>query len=112
MLGGPSAQERTLGMSDKGGELPLPVRRDVGQKLDPMNERTRHGFDAVAVFAVLWLGILAVAAVRRPRSGDGGQHQAAGRVARSQTFDLRCEVRGKMIAFLKAEYPQPLPRER
>lgn len=27
-------------------------------------------------------------------------------------FDLRCEVREKMIAFLKAEYPDALPRDR
>lgn len=29
-----------------------------------------------------------------------------------QTFDLRCLVREQMIAFLKAEHPQALPRER
>ncbi len=29
-----------------------------------------------------------------------------------QTFDLRCEVREKMLAFLQAEYPQALPRVR
>jgi small-conductance mechanosensitive channel len=29
-----------------------------------------------------------------------------------QTFDLRCEVREKMIDFLKKTYPQALPRER
>ncbi|MBV9509492.1 MAG: mechanosensitive ion channel family protein [Caulobacteraceae bacterium] len=29
-----------------------------------------------------------------------------------QTFDLRCEVREKMIAFLQAEHPEALPRER
>lgn len=28
------------------------------------------------------------------------------------TFDLRCEVREKMIAFLKAEHPDALPRDR
>jgi small-conductance mechanosensitive channel len=28
------------------------------------------------------------------------------------TFDLRCEVREKMIAWLKAEYPDALPRDR
>jgi small-conductance mechanosensitive channel len=30
----------------------------------------------------------------------------------SQTFDLRCEVREKMLAFLKIEHPEALPRER
>ena len=30
----------------------------------------------------------------------------------SQTFDLRCEVREKMLAFLKTEYPDALPRDR
>ena len=30
----------------------------------------------------------------------------------SQTFDLRCEVREKMLAFLKAEHPEALPRDR
>jgi small-conductance mechanosensitive channel len=30
----------------------------------------------------------------------------------SQTFDLRCEVREKMIRFLRAEHPDTLPRER
>ncbi|MGC1301332.1 MAG: mechanosensitive ion channel family protein [Caulobacteraceae bacterium] len=30
----------------------------------------------------------------------------------SQTFDLRCEVREKMIAFLQKEYPQALPLQR
>lgn len=29
-----------------------------------------------------------------------------------KAFDLRCEVREKLIAFLQAEYPQPLPRVR
>ncbi len=29
-----------------------------------------------------------------------------------QTFDLRCEVREKMMAFLRDEHPQALPRER
>ena len=29
-----------------------------------------------------------------------------------QTFDLRCEVREKMIAFLQQEYPQALPLQR
>jgi len=29
-----------------------------------------------------------------------------------QTFDLRCEVREKMLAWLKAEHPEALPRER
>jgi small-conductance mechanosensitive channel len=29
-----------------------------------------------------------------------------------QAFDLRCEVREKLIAFLQAEYPQALPRHR
>jgi small-conductance mechanosensitive channel len=28
------------------------------------------------------------------------------------TFDLRCEIREQMIAFLQAEYPQALPRDR
>jgi small-conductance mechanosensitive channel len=30
----------------------------------------------------------------------------------SQAFDLRCEVREKMLAFLGAEHPEALPRER
>jgi small-conductance mechanosensitive channel len=30
----------------------------------------------------------------------------------SQAWDLRCEVREKLIAFLQAEYPQSLPRRR
>src|SRR5215471_10916753 len=30
----------------------------------------------------------------------------------SQAFDLRCEVREKLIAFLQAEYPYALPRQR
>jgi len=30
----------------------------------------------------------------------------------SQAFDLRCEVREKLIAFLQAEYPHALPRQR
>ena len=29
-----------------------------------------------------------------------------------RTFDLRCEVREKMIAFLQSEYPFALPRTR
>jgi hypothetical protein len=29
-----------------------------------------------------------------------------------QTFDLRCEVREKMLAFLAAEHPDALPRQR
>ena len=30
----------------------------------------------------------------------------------SQTFDLRCEVREKMIAFLREEHPYALPQNR
>jgi hypothetical protein len=30
----------------------------------------------------------------------------------SAAFDLRCEVREKLIAFLRAEYPDALPRAR
>jgi hypothetical protein len=30
----------------------------------------------------------------------------------SQTFDLRCEVREKMLAFLRDEHPEALPRQR
>ena len=29
-----------------------------------------------------------------------------------QTWDLRCEVREKLIAFLQTEYPHALPRQR
>ena len=29
-----------------------------------------------------------------------------------EAFDLRCEVREKLIAFLQAEYPHALPRDR
>ena len=29
-----------------------------------------------------------------------------------QAWDLRCEVREKLIAFLQAEYPNALPRQR
>jgi hypothetical protein len=28
------------------------------------------------------------------------------------TWDLRCEIREKLLAFLQAEYPQCLPRRR
>jgi hypothetical protein len=30
----------------------------------------------------------------------------------SQAWDLRCEVREKLIAFLQAKYPRALPRQR
>jgi hypothetical protein len=30
----------------------------------------------------------------------------------SQTFDLRCEVREKLMAWLKTEHPGALPRDR
>ena len=30
----------------------------------------------------------------------------------SQTFDLRCEVREKLIAFLQKEHPEALPHSR
>jgi hypothetical protein len=30
----------------------------------------------------------------------------------SQTFDLRCEVREKLIAFLQSEHPEALPHSR
>ena len=36
---------------------------------------------------------------------------ASGRNA-SQTFDLRCEIREKMLAFLRDEHPEALPRQR
>ena len=75
-------------------------------------ERLREKLREVAEASRLWDRKVAVLQVT-DASGDtmelrilvsarGGAH----------TFDLRCEVREKMIAFLQAEYPHALPRHR
>ncbi len=48
---------------------------------------------------------------RFPRACDGGSHPRQRRTA-GRAFDLRCEVREKLVAFLQREHPYALPRLR
>jgi small-conductance mechanosensitive channel len=75
-------------------------------------DRLRQKLDEIVRQSALWDG--RVAALQVTDTPDGMVELRALVSARNpgQTWDLRCEVREKLIAFLQAEYPQALPRQR
>ena len=77
------------------------------------SRRLQH-LTEIAHESKLWDGKVAVLQVsRRPGSMGGRAARPRQRPhSAGQTWDLRCEVREKLIAFLQAEYPHALPRQR
>ena len=72
----------------------------------------REQLEAIAKASPLWDGKVVNLAVTDVRERViEVRCLVSGRNA-GQTFDLRCEVREKMMAFLRDEHPQALPRER
>jgi small-conductance mechanosensitive channel len=75
-------------------------------------ERLREKFTQIVKASPLWDGrVLAL----QVTDADGHSVELRGLCSArnsAQTFDLRCEVREKMIAFLQAEYPGALPHAR
>ncbi len=75
-------------------------------------ERMRKKLEQIANESKLWDGKVAVLQVTdTPGSMVELRALVSARNA-SQTWDLRCEAREKLIAFLQAEYPHALPRHR
>jgi small-conductance mechanosensitive channel len=75
-------------------------------------ERLREKLDQIAHESKLWDGKVAVLQVTdTPESRVELRALVSARNA-GQAWDLRCEVREKLIAFLQAEYPHALPRQR
>jgi small-conductance mechanosensitive channel len=75
-------------------------------------ERVRQKLDEIVRQTPLWDGKVAGLQVTdTPDSMVELRALVSGRNP-GQTWDLRCEVREKLIAFLQAEYPRALPRQR
>lgn len=75
-------------------------------------ERLRERLDAIVRESKLWDGKVAVLQVT---DTPGSMVELRALVSASnagQTWDLRCEVREGLIAFLQSEYPHALPRHR
>lgn len=75
-------------------------------------ERVREQLEVIAKASPLWSG-----AVVNLQVTDAGEHSLELRALVSastapRAWDLRCEVREKLIAFLQAEYPECLPKQR
>jgi small-conductance mechanosensitive channel len=75
-------------------------------------QRVREELEVIAKNSPLWSG-----AVVNLQVTDAGEHSIELRALVSastapRAWDLRCEVREKLIAFLQAEYPECLPRQR
>ncbi|MEW6017232.1 MAG: mechanosensitive ion channel domain-containing protein [Pseudomonadota bacterium] len=75
-------------------------------------ERLRAKLEEIARASPLWDGqVVNLAVTDLTERTMQVRCLISGRNA-GQTFDLRCEVREKMIAFLQAELPEALPRDR
>jgi hypothetical protein len=75
-------------------------------------ERVRQQLDGILRASKLWDGKVANLQVT---DAPGTMVQLRALVSArnaGQTWDLRCEVREKLIAFLQAEFPHALPRMR
>jgi small-conductance mechanosensitive channel len=72
----------------------------------------RDKLEAIARASKLWDGKVVNLAVTDLRERTMEVRCLASARNASQTFDLRCEVREKMLAFLAAEHPDSLPRQR
>ncbi len=75
-------------------------------------QRVREELDVIAHASPLWNG-----AVVNLQVTEAGEHSVELRALVSastapRVWDLRCEVREKLIAFLQAEYPGSLPKQR
>ena len=75
-------------------------------------QRVRDELEVIAKASPLWSG-----AVVNLQVTDAGEHSLELRALVSastapRAWDLRCEVREKLIAFLQAEYPECLPKLR
>ena len=75
-------------------------------------ERLRQKLDEVLRQSKLWDGKVANLQVTDTPQGMVELRALVSARNPSETWDLRCEVREKLIAFLQAEYPQALPRQR
>jgi small-conductance mechanosensitive channel len=75
-------------------------------------DRLRQKLDQILADSKLWDG--KVENLQVTDATEAGLQLRALVSARTpgQTWDLRCEVREKLIAFLQAEYPHALPRQR
>jgi small-conductance mechanosensitive channel len=72
----------------------------------------REKLEAIAKASKLWDGNVVNLAVTDLRERTMEVRCLVSARNASQAFDLRCEVREKMLAFLAAEHPESLPRER
>jgi hypothetical protein len=72
----------------------------------------REKLEAIAKASKLWDGNVVNLAVTDLRERTMEVRCLVSARNASQAFDLRCEVREKMLAFLAAEHPEALPRER
>lgn len=75
-------------------------------------EPLRRKLDEVLRQSKLWDGKVANLQVTDTPQGMVELRALVSARSPGQTWDLRCEVREKLIAFLQAEYPQALPRQR
>jgi small-conductance mechanosensitive channel len=75
-------------------------------------ERLRQKLDEILRESPLWDGKVGGLQVTNTTKDAVELRALASARSPGQAFDLRCEVREKLIAFLQAEYPHALPRQR
>jgi len=75
-------------------------------------ERLRQKLDEILRESRLWDGKVGGLQVTNTTKDTVELRALASARSAGQAFDLRCEVREKLIAFLQAEYPHALPRQR
>lgn len=75
-------------------------------------DRLRQKLDDVLRQSKLWDGKVANLQVTDTPQGMVELRALVSARNPGETWDLRCEVREKLLAFLQAEYPQALPRQR
>ena len=75
-------------------------------------DRLRQQLDEIVHVNPLWDGKIANLQVTDTPNGMVELRALISARNPSQTWDLRCEVRERLIAFLQAEYPLALPRRR
>jgi small-conductance mechanosensitive channel len=81
---------------------------DYATPLEPLRARLREIVEA----SPLWDREVAVLQVTDTRERTMEVRCLVGARSAGDAFDLRCEVREKLIAFLQADYPHALPRDR
>jgi small-conductance mechanosensitive channel len=75
-------------------------------------DRLRQRLDQIVRDSKLWDGKVAVLQVTDAPANMVELRALVSARNASQLWDLRCEVREKLIGFLQTEYPRALPRER